>query len=792
MSVYKICLLLLFFPLYINAQQSTNPIEQITENLQANFHSRVNETFQIHTNKNIFEQGETVWFNIFITDSISNKPIKKSRILYVDLVSDKDSVVKRVLLPGDKFLTQGSIDLKDSLLHGYYWIRAYTKRSFDNNQPPSIYPIYILNRRISTSNSDFPLEKKQSVVFENPIVNIYPEGDHLMSGVNTLVAVEVKDINGNPLKVSGSVFDNKHDTVARFVTNNFGIAKFNFSPFARKKYNLGINNENQNLALTTLPPVNMFAAQVAITRRNENSIHVRVLLEDSLFTKDYTTYLVCLHKDSICFSSIGKGLYELDIPKSYFPNGETTLLLYNSKKELLSTRHVYVENVNATISVKPNKTNYASKDNVALDINIMDVVGKPLVAELAVSILDSKIADSSNNYFNDPLLNESPVDRDLKMLVTKNNSNLWNLNEPHDQLETKNYLIEPFVISGHLLNKKNEIIKNRQITLLSKNMTSLVLQDTTDVKGHFKFEFVDLIDSTEFQLQVNNMRGEKEEFGIEMDQIKFPHLITPISLKEQFRDLLLAEENSVQIYQKNVNASGLVNELMPALPENNNGKTNSKTTIGGYVITKELLNESNSSVVDAILKSGKFHLMKGHLVTGINGGTFKVFSSPDEPLIIMDGAEVPLVNTDNGTSPAITFLSSLNGEGIDHVIILGDIESGKYALRGGKGAIEIYSATNVNGIRGIITGGLLHIYSQGFQKTASFKMPDYSNSKSKFLKIPDTRLSLFWDGNLITDNNGKSTIHFFASDGPTTYLVSIVGITANGESFSKKITINRN
>src|SRR5256885_8514593 len=51
------------------------------------------------------------------------------------------------------------------------------------------------------------------------------------------------------------------------------------------------------------------------------SIRIRVLLEDSIFKKDYKTLLVALHKDSVCTAAEGTGNYEFNIPLSNFPNG---------------------------------------------------------------------------------------------------------------------------------------------------------------------------------------------------------------------------------------------------------------------------------------------------------------------------------------------------------------------------------------------------------------------------------------------------------------------------------------
>jgi hypothetical protein len=73
----------------------------------------------------------------------------------------------------------------------------------------------------------------------------------------------------------------------------------------------------------------------------------------------------------------------------------------------------------------------------------------------------------------------------------------------------------------------------------------------------------------------------------------------------------------------------------------------------------------------------------------------------------------------------------------------------------------------------------------------SFSMPDYNNKEKKYSKFPDRRLTIYWNGDLVTDNNGKVTINFFTADAPATYIATITGITANGNKIYKTILISR-
>jgi hypothetical protein len=90
--------------------------------------------------------GESIWFKAYIIDSLNNKLAHKSKILFVDLVDDKDSLLTQLLLPAERLKTDGAILLSGSLYEGYYWLRAYTRKMIEKNVGSiSIQPVYIVN-----------------------------------------------------------------------------------------------------------------------------------------------------------------------------------------------------------------------------------------------------------------------------------------------------------------------------------------------------------------------------------------------------------------------------------------------------------------------------------------------------------------------------------------------------------------------------------------------------------------------------------------------------------------------
>ena len=63
--------------------------------------------------------------------------------------------------------------------------------------------------------------------------------------------------------------------------------------------------------------------------------------------------------------------------------------------------------------------------------------------------------------------------------------------------------------------------------------------------------------------------------------------------------------------------------------------------------------------------------------------------------------------------------------------------------------------------------------------------------KIKILPYPDLRSTIYWNGDLQTDNNGKVGVVFFTADASATYTAIVLGITASGELVYKQIKIRR-
>lgn len=103
-----------------------DPLKGILSALEKFRNEYPQEKVHIHMDKPYYTVGDSIWFKAYIVNAEQNELSNLSKILYVDLINEKDSVKKSLRLPVVAGLAWGDFVLTDSLSEGNYRIRAYT------------------------------------------------------------------------------------------------------------------------------------------------------------------------------------------------------------------------------------------------------------------------------------------------------------------------------------------------------------------------------------------------------------------------------------------------------------------------------------------------------------------------------------------------------------------------------------------------------------------------------------------------------------------------------------------
>ena len=345
----KTIALLLYCTLSSSKAFSQNNTNSATDTLIARFtrtlETDTREKISVHTDKWVYVAGETIWFKAYCQYEISQKLSRLSKTLFVDLVSDKDSVVNQLLLNNQRYMTSGRMALPENLPEGDYWLRAYTNALLKKDAGSVfVKHIYILN----PSNSNSILLKtdaaKKAGDISNtviPQITFYPEGGSIIEGTDQEVGFRATDTQGNPLSVSGNLTNDEDSVVATFTSNNKGLGKFNYFVESQVKYTVHIKDNNGHNLTIALPSSPANAARISITKQTDTSITLLVALGDELFKEEAPTTIMGFNKDKLIYAASGKGMYQVDVSKRNLPEGESYFLLFNQQQQIISERAFY-------------------------------------------------------------------------------------------------------------------------------------------------------------------------------------------------------------------------------------------------------------------------------------------------------------------------------------------------------------------------------------------------------------------------------------------------------------------
>ena len=806
---YKRLFLFCCFLFCISAQSQNiqqNRLDSFSGKLITAIRAHARPRAFLTTDKSIFRAGETIWFKASLLNSVSQKVITKSKYLFVDLVNENDSVIKSVLLDAAHQQLNAKIILPDAIPAGYYWLRAYTRQMAEGDTDNcAVKSIYVFNPKpgadIKMPTSKAMINKPEPI----PIINFYPEGGSVITGANSTVAFRIHDKGERPIAVEGFIKDNHDSIIARFTSGKSGLGKFTFSPSRYRQYKAYITWNGKEINYP-LPGFNFNAAQLSVTNQQGGNRLVRVLLEDSIYSKDFLTYIVGISKDSFCFASIGRGQYEVSVPDEKFPEGIATIYLFDNNFNLLSERSIYVRENNLIIKAAVDKDSYAKKSKVTFTISMTDKNQQLVPSLFSVAVIDSLFSDLSDlcglPYFNEtnkqtiinnmsvanmPCLTDEEID--LMMLLRNNTYKTigTNLIKSSPVVDADSLLH----IKGTVSNEKNEPVVNKIVTLFSKSGNGVYDTDTTDTNGRFYFEVEGYGDSTEFSVSVKNLNGRNQQIKILPDPLNFPVFKTPVYLKQHYLpEPIIAKYSSAYMETEFANTGKQRLPVVTVIGKRVlNYDVSKRVSQYSSILTSDDIGEGSSSVGNAILKIAGLHLLNGYLVFG--GPT--IMSAPDptsEPLILVDGSPVALSTGIVGAdvSPAMAYLNSLNGKEIDFIEVLKGAEGANYGVRGGHGVILINMASKPHDKLKAGENNANIFYAKGISNPSLFPVVNYDSKEKTSTPNFDNRSTIFWDGSVLTGTSNNITFSFFTSDIPATYKVIINGITVHGDIVYKTLT----
>ena len=804
------------------AQHNIERIDSLAGRFIKNLRKEYSEKLLVQTNKNVFVAGEDLWMKAWVINQLSHKYYKHSQTLYVDIVNEQDSVFAKVLLniPSEK--TEARIPLIDKMQEGQYWLRLYTANMVkrDTNSI-MVIPVYVVNPKMPIKNSNafnnlsankINTIEQSNTANSNTKLELFPEGGNLIAGTNAVIGIKATDANNRPIATEGYIIDSKDSTIETYFTTEakYGLGKCQFFISKSHRYYAVVNDHGKKLSWP-LPAVNQYASQIAIKDESPNYFKVVIAQGDSIYKKGYTSYLLGINKDSLCFASEGSDMYEISIPKTSFPKGLSKLILFNEQKEVISERSIFIAREKEELFIQTQKPFFGKRDLVQASILSADSLLRPSLASLSIVVNNDQLTPPHPGFYTNTSLEQLDSNMGLRTLQVLTQPFAYLGQQFAKSIEAKDENFGKWTlpidtsitdIQGRVVNKKNIPMAGRVVTIYSKGAVTLFDAATTDINGQFNFRLPVVVDSVPFTLQVTNSKGAKLDEKIIMEANgHFPKFNTPIASKKyidiesiQFLKSQL-DQNSIVI---GTGKDWLQTVTVKSSIKNNSYNTSKRVSNFSQIVTGESLQKiGNTDASAGILTIPGLHLRSGFITLG--GVTSFTISEKDEPLLIIDGVmmaggTVPVLDEGNtsdpgpifNSSPVLSEISRITTDMVDFIEVLRGPEAAYYGTRASNGVI-IINTHRVSNFRNKIEGyGTLQYYPRSYHMASNFIVPEYDNLNIKNGNFKDNRSTIYWNGHTYTNEKGKANIQFYTADSTNSYTIQIVGLTATGDIIYKK------
>lgn len=798
---------LLFILVLFSSFQNSQDFRSLNENLLTqNIIEKFPEKIYIHTDKHYYMAGEDIWFTSYLVNGITHQYSTKSRVLYVELINEKDSIISHRKLFIDEVSAAGDIKLPIDLKDGIYQLRAYT--NYMRNQSQDFFfnkkiPIYALYSELDESEK--PGQSKTNL--EMPDIGFYPEGGYLIYGLRNKVAVKIDNADLESRELTGTIEDKEGNKVAQFTTKEFGLASFYLVPETGKEYQAVITSKNKEHLYLLPKPL----AQGYVLNTTISDDHIDITIKTNLPIGLKNAKLQGHQRGNTVFDFNFKDKIQkinLQILKTELRQGVVNLVLFDETDKPIVERLLYIDKEDE-VSVSINKTTgfTQTREKVNFEIDVKDNLGRLVPSSLSISVtnadlmapnpyaeniktwlllnsdLRGKIKDP-NYFFTKENIQHKQELLDLVMMTNGWRRFIWqefSQSSPRLKFEPE----DGIYINGHTISSKTPYqhkVSETKLTFRNNGFYQEIKK--TDSLAYFSYGPFEFKDSIDVLLAVNIEKPSESETNIILKSpLDAPIIASDPSIskfKWPIADVKTYREKSRSNVMKNFKFDEDREMLDEVLVK---GKVKTKHEIRNInrVEKARATNPSHRIFVDGDPRgTGDFIT----LIENIPGVRMELIDDAEVMghLIITLHGRVPDFYLDN-MKVNIDDARSVSQSGIDFIDVIraGGAASTQFALSG-QGIIAIYTKRGGRGVENIDYGqkiGSINFKSHGFYTHREFYSPDHSSDKN-LSQREDRRSTLYWNPKLITRYYDNAKASFYSSDDKGKFHIEIQGITDEG------------
>lgn len=650
------------------------------------------------------------------------------------------------------------------------------------------------------------------VVLNNLDVKFMPEGGTFISGIEQNIAFKIVDEFEKPVDATLAVFNQNHEKITEVAAYNFGMGSFNLTPEKGETYYAKVLKPENITDAYPLPDPKDDG--IVFNLRKENrQIQFRLAAKEEktvMIKGDFRGKEIYHHQ-----LILKNGETDLMLSENNFPAGICRFTVFENNIPLAERIVFTNQEQQLNIKIKPSKQHYLPREKVILDIETEDQNGRPVPANLAVSVVDDKLwtyADDKQNhivswllmdselrgkiekppFYFDPKEDKAKKNKSLDLVMLTNGYRYFELIPEVTKAYKYKYLPEKRNPVYGMVEDENSKPVKAEVFLLEENYSgkNKIIKQVTGESG--EFYFTDLTSfSGNYKIIAKSFQPRQK---VKIKILAYRLNINPLTRKTM--NNIDVDEVIIEAVEK-TNAKEIKNQ-MPGITKpagiRKAADTIKSQEISEVVVTgalglkkKEALSNSVTLVRSAEINNPGYASVLNGKVAGLH------ISSPANQMngnVMIRGArsatnKSPLFIVDG--VPVEHFSLNINPDDVNSVTVLKDAAATSlYGSRGANGVILITSAKHGNStVKFDVTpetyfavssvpGDSLTLYAQARQ----FAYPVYETANTSYRF--DYREIIYWNPVVETDKNGKAKIEFYNSDTNTTFRVLTEGISASG------------
>ncbi len=689
-------------------------------------------------------------------------------------------------------------------------------------------------KRIRSRVGKYPQVRKLEKKKKKLNLKFYPEGGYLVRDVPVRVAFEATDAYGNPVNVSGRVVDKEGRESVSFAAGHEGKGSFTYTADGKedeveviwddKKYRFDlpeVRDVGFVCSVDNLSSPDSLLVKVQKNVRTPGEILGMAVLSGGQL---YHFYMLTVSRSlPVCFA----------LNKRNMPAGVAQAVWFDRSGQVVADRLFFVGQPDTlSVSVRSDKEMYQPYDSVCVDFEVRDTEGHPVQTPLSVSVRDGwKEVENRHSLLTDLLLMS-----DIRGYVHRPS---WYFES--DDLEHRRALDELLMVQGwrrydwesmtgvHPFNLKylpeqgievhgtvvsmvrSKPRANVNVSALLSNLggnselekNRSLAYFTTDSLG--RFSFISQLEGRWYLVLAVTEKGKRKGHRIVLDRVFAPEPRTYPLVEMQVRlfgekDTTLAVGQSVdtawveedyeqflKAYEDSLRKLGITEKIHHIDEVVIKGRKRDKANEIYEARTKSVAYYDVVSEMDDILDRNGFVGDDIHeLMINMNPNFYTKFSPSDGDLLYYKGRRVLFViNYERTRSKDINRYRYLTLESIKSIYVSEDI--GTMALYADPG-ISPFSIDKLYGCVVLIetypggkipakgARGVRKTWLDGYSKVKEFYSPDYRVLPHE----DDYRRTLYWQPELMTDEQGRATVHFYNNSRCRRLRISVNALDAAG------------